>query len=338
MDGTGIAEIINSPDRDSDFDTDATKMTRAEFIMAQVDLDPIESQGSQEMSTSHFRSLATKKFLLASDRAGDSLNGKFNTHKSSFGSDKPPLTANQKDGSSKNTVVSFESKYTLLDLSEERMRRFICFQLQKFDCRMEYDTEIMDHDMVVQDICEADIADYCKYVVISCKMENEIPVIALIYLEKLMLSTGILLTKFNWQRIILICLVLASKIWDDDSLENCHFPKVMQDVTNNEINKLEQAFLEFIDYKLVLKGAEYAKYYFIMSTLAESINKDDQALSPFENEIRNKKSERVEWGQFPLKARIGADKMMSLQRDAANAEIKLKEMHNREFKEAYRGT
>jgi hypothetical protein len=70
-------------------------------------------------------------------------------------------------------------------------------------------------------------------------MENEIPVIALIYLEKLMLSTGILLTKFNWQRIILICLVLASKIWDDDSLENCHFPKVMQDVTNNEINKLE---------------------------------------------------------------------------------------------------
>jgi len=54
--------------------------------------------------------------------------------------------------------------------------------------------------------------------------------------------------------------------------------------------------LEFIDYKLVLKGAEYAKYYFIMSTLAESINKDDQALSPFENEIRNKKSERVEWG------------------------------------------
>ncbi len=54
--------------------------------------------------------------------------------------------------------------------------------------------------------------------------------------------------------------------------------------------------MEFIDYKLVLKGAEYAKYYFIMRTLADSIIKDDQALSPFENEIRNKKSKRVEWG------------------------------------------
>jgi len=161
---------------------------------------------------------------------------------------------------------------------------------------MEYDTEIIDHEMVVNNIGEAEIADYCKYVVIACKMENEIPVIALIYLEKLMLATGILLTRYNWQRIILICLILASKIWDDDSLENQHFPKVMSDVTVNEINKLEQAFLEFIDYKLVLKGAEYAKYYFIMRTLANSIIKDDQVLSPFENELRNKKSKRVEWG------------------------------------------
>ena len=67
-------------------------------------------------------------------------------------------------------------------------------------------------------------------------------------------------------------------------------------MTVNEINKLEQAFLEFIDYKLVLKGAEYAKYYFIMRTLANSIIKDEQVLSPFENEVRNKKSKRVEWG------------------------------------------
>jgi hypothetical protein len=56
----------------------------------------------------------------------------------------------------------------------------------------------MNMDMRVDNLSEEDIADYCKYVTISCKMENEIPIIALIYLEKLMLSTGILLTKFNW--------------------------------------------------------------------------------------------------------------------------------------------
>ena len=83
------------------------------------------------------------------------------------------------------------------------------------------------------------IADYCKYVTIACKMEIEIPIVCLVYIEKLLLSTGILLNKYNWRRIVLICLCLASKIWDDDSLENVHFPKVMSDVTNFEINKLE---------------------------------------------------------------------------------------------------
>ena len=37
----------------------------------------------------------------------------------------------------------------------------------------------------------------------------------------------------------------------------------------DEINKLEQAYLEFIDYKLIIRGAEYAKYYFILRTLSE---------------------------------------------------------------------
>jgi hypothetical protein len=35
---------------------------------------------------------------------------------------------------------------------------------------------------------------------------------------------------------------------------------------------------------------------------------------------------------------ISADKMMSLQREAAKAEIFLKEVHDREFNEAYTGT
>ena len=79
---------------------------------------------------------------------------------------------------------------------------------------------------------------------------------------------------------MLVCLCLASKIWDDDSLENVHFPKVMSDVTQNEINKLEQLFLEFIDYKLVIKGGEYAKYYFILRSMAEDLQKEKRDSAP----------------------------------------------------------
>jgi hypothetical protein len=47
----------------------------------------------------------------------------------------------------------------------------------------------------------------------------------------------------------------------------------------------------------MIRGAEYAKYYFIMRTLAEEIQKESgELLSDFENEKRNKKSKKDEWG------------------------------------------
>jgi hypothetical protein len=70
-------------------------------------------------------------------------------------------------------------------------------------------------------------------------MEKEIPILCLIYLERFTTKTGILLNYSNWKRLCLISLILASKIWDDDSLENVHFPQVMSDVSLKEISGLE---------------------------------------------------------------------------------------------------
>ena len=78
------------------------------------------------------------------------------------------------------------------------MRDFALSQLHRFDCRMEYDAEVLNLDWRVREPTEADITDYCKYVTISCKMESEIPIICLIYIERLLMSTGILLNKYNW--------------------------------------------------------------------------------------------------------------------------------------------
>ena len=76
----------------------------------------------------------------------------------------------------------------------------------------------------------------------------------------------------NWKRLTLICLLLASKIWDDDSLENVHFPQVMPDITLKEITSLEKVFLQFIEYELMIRGAEYAKYYFVLKAFADNFN------------------------------------------------------------------
>jgi len=158
---------------------------------------------------------------------------------------------------------------------------------------------------------------YCRYVTVSCKMENEIPVVCLVYLERILVKAGLLLNNENWKRLTLIALCTASKIWDDDSLENAHFPKVMPDVQLRMIQQLEKSFLALLDYDLVVKGSDYAKYYFILRTLAAEIKQEGE----------QKKRKKPEWGEFPLKEPITVEKMQMLQKNSAKAEVLLKEMH-----------
>jgi hypothetical protein len=84
-------------------------------------------------------------------------------------------------------------------------------------------------------------------------MEKEIPLMALAYIERLLTKVGVLMNHWNWRRIVLITLIEASKVWDDDSLENVHFPKVMSDISIKEVNGLERIFVEFIDYQLAIR-------------------------------------------------------------------------------------
>jgi hypothetical protein len=118
---------------------------------------------------------------------------------------------------------------------------------------------------------ERDVYKFCKKIMICSKMEKEIPVIALLYIEKLMLKTGLLMNALNWRRFTFIALVIGSKIWDDESFENIHFTKVFPDISLKEINELERVYLELLDYKLHISGSEYAKYYFILRTFAERV-------------------------------------------------------------------
>ena len=89
-----------------------------------------------------------------------------------------------------------------------------------------------------------DISTYAKHVTLRSKMENEIPIISLVYIERILKTKGVLLNRYNWKRFVLSTLCIASKIWDDDSLENQHFPQVLPEVNADIINKLEQLILD----------------------------------------------------------------------------------------------
>lgn len=88
--------------------------------------------------------------------------------------------------------------------------------------------------------------------------------------------------------------------------------------------------MEFINYDLVVKGSEYAKYYFILRALSDEIKRESCVVNP----KQDNNSEKKEWAEFPLKGPISADKMQELQRNSAKAEIYLRERHDREFANA----
>ena len=137
-------------------------------------------------------------------------------------------------------------------------------------------------------------------------MEKEIPLMALTYIERLLTKVGILMNHWNWRRILLITLIVASKIWDDDSLENVHFPKVMHDISLKEVNALEKIFLDLISFELTIKGSDYAKYYFVLRTLAcDNKNTSDLQIDP-----------------------LPVDQMKKLQKNSDKAEEVLKDIYS----------
>ncbi|CAD8099123.1 unnamed protein product [Paramecium sonneborni] len=101
-------------------------------------------------------------------------------------------------------------------------------------------------------------------------MEREVAIISMIYINRLLnYNQGIEINCLNWQKILFTALVMASKIWDDESFENNNFAKVLPQFSTVQINEMEKVFLKLIEYHLYVNSGEYAKQYFILRTYAD---------------------------------------------------------------------
>ena len=151
---------------------------------------------------------------------------------------------------------------------------------------------------------ETDIYNFCKNIIFRSKMEKECSIICLIYIERMIQKTGLYINEKNWKKLTLISLIIASKVWDDESYENIHFSKVFTRYSLKEINSMERLLLNLIEYDVGIKKSEYAKYYFVLRTFAEKNNRS-----------------------FPLKP-IAVDTVRRLQSNANRAESRLKDLHS----------
>lgn len=86
----------------------------------------------------------------------------------------------------------------------------------------------------------------------------------------------------NWRPLVLCSLLVAQKVWDDRYLSNADFAFIYPFFTTEEINRLEQKFLELIQYvgkvmgryNVTVKASLYAKYYYELRTLYKDNDKE----------------------------------------------------------------
>jgi len=96
------------------------------------------------------------------------------------------------------------------------------------------------------------------------EMEIDCIIMPLIYLERLLKATNgaLQFRHYNWKSILLSCLVLSSKVWDDLSMWNGDFSHICPSFTLSRINDLESAVLNALKFYARVSASEYAKYYF----------------------------------------------------------------------------
>ena len=148
------------------------------------------------------------------------------------------------------------------------------------------------------------IFEFCANIMILTKMEKEVIIISLIYIERLIFNTGFILNSRNWRKIIFISLIIASKLWDDDSLENIHYSQVFTHLKIGEINLLERTFLELINYKIFVKFSEYIKYYLAIKNMALKFNFNGEQIVPVSVEKMMKIQEYAYQMQRRMKRKI----------------------------------
>ena len=162
----------------------------------------------------------------------------------------------------------FESDYILDITSIEELTYYLIKRAEIFDEDFNYIYMKIIERRYIPTPEPQTIFDFMADIIILTKMEKEVIVLSLIYIERLIFNTGLLLTSRNWRRILLTAMIISSKVWDDNSFENDHFSQVFANLGVNEINTLERIFLELINYKVYVKQSEYFKYLMLVKIIA----------------------------------------------------------------------
>ena len=92
------------------------------------------------------------------------------------------------------------------------------------------------------------------------KCSTECLILSLIYVDRFIQSSNIIVDSLTIHRILLVSVVLAAKTFDDNFYTNRHYAKV-GGIPVEELNCLEIEFLFNINFSLYVSCEDYQHYY-----------------------------------------------------------------------------
>merc|ERR1740117_2403209 len=151
-----------------------------------------------------------------------------------------------------------------------------------------------------------DIYGFCRDVMVNFRLQPEVSVLTLFYLDRFSELSGVSVTPDNWRRLVITSMMLASKVWNDESFENIEFSQLCPLYTLDEINTFERIFLKCVGYNMAVKGSEYAKTYFLLRTLGAK-DAAEFALQPLDPLRSSRLQERCLEKQIEFRDRYAGD-------------------------------
>lgn len=111
--------------------------------------------------------------------------------------------------------------------------------------------------------CFTYMVNFISYIHQRCACNSECVIVALIYINRITSSNErFKLSPLNWRNLWIACVIIATKMWDDESFTAGAYAEVSPSLTKTAIKNLERHALALISFNISIKGSLYTKYYF----------------------------------------------------------------------------
>lgn len=110
----------------------------------------------------------------------------------------------------------------------------------------------------------AEIQDFIRGMMVGLRLSNEVCLLSLIFIERLLKKGGVQLLTINWRPIVYTGVLVAAKYWEEYYLCNIDFVETVCMYSIQATKQMESTFLALCNYELFVSESLYDRYYKII--------------------------------------------------------------------------